>query len=66
MLKQCPQCRRLSVEFDYYHHAEKCLNKECGWVNRSGEPLPDVTLIPSVKLSVTLANKHKGGAPPGE
>lgn len=60
MLKLCPQCKRLSVEYDYYHHVEKCLNKECGWVNRGEKPLGEQTAFtpPSTKLGAILEERN--------
>jgi len=68
MLKLCPQCKRLSVEYDYYHHAEKCLNKDCGWVNRGEKPLGEATdfVFPSMKISAKLEQRnHKKVAEQG-
>lgn len=56
MLKPCPQCKRLSVEYDFYHHVEKCLNKECGWVNREGEQTTFAP--PSTKLGAILEKRN--------
>ncbi len=66
MLKLCPQCKRLSVEYDLYHHVEKCLNKECGWVNRNGKPLEVSNFaLPSMKLSAILEERnHKKTSSP--
>ena len=60
MLKQCPQCKRLSVEYDYYHHAEKCLSKDCGWVNRGDKPLEEESAfkVPSTKLGIILEQRN--------
>ncbi len=60
MLKLCPQCKRLSVEYDYYHHVEKCLNKECGWVNRGEKPVEEVSAFtaPSTKLGAILEERN--------
>jgi len=62
MLKICPRCKRQSVEYDLYHHVEKCLNKECGWVNRANKPLEEGAGFapPSMKISAILeARTHK-------
>lgn len=60
MLKPCPQCKRLSVEYDFYHHVEKCLNKECGWVNREKKPSEErINFVPpSMKLSAILEERN--------
>lgn len=60
MLKLCPQCKRLSVEYDFYHHVEKCLNKECGWVNRGEEHQGEQTAFapPSTKLGAILEKRN--------
>ena len=65
MLKPCPRCKRLSVEYDFYHHVDKCLNKECGWVNREKKPLEEGINFapPSMKLSAILEERnHKKAA----
>jgi len=65
MLKLCPQCKRLSVEYDYYHHVEKCLNKECGWVNRGEKSTEEMNAfkVPSTKLGIILEKRnHKNAA----
>jgi len=60
MLKLCPQCKRLSVEYDFYHHVEKCLNKECGWVNREKNSLGEQTAFipPITKLGAILEKRN--------
>lgn len=60
MLKVCPRCKGMTVEYDYHHRVEKCLNKECGWVNRDKEALPDGAncALPSMKLSVSLEQQY--------
>jgi hypothetical protein len=60
MLKLCPKCKRLSVEYDYYHHVEKCLNKECGWVNRGEQNQGEQTTFvpPSTKLGAILEERN--------
>ena len=59
MLKLCPQCERLSIEYDYYHHVEKCLNKECGWVNRENKPLEEsASKVPPTKLGAILEERN--------
>ena len=65
MLKPCPQCKRLSVEYDFYHHVEKCLNRECCWVNRDKKPLGESVDFapPRMKISELLEEKnHKKAA----
>ena len=32
-MKRCPKCHRFGVEFDPYNHMERCLWKDCLWVN---------------------------------
>lgn len=60
MLKLCPQCKRLSVEYDLYHRMEKCLNKECGWVNRDNKPIGEASNFepPKIKLSAILEKRN--------
>lgn len=60
MLQLCPQCKRLSIEYDPHHRIDKCLNKECGWVNRGRKPLGEVVdfSLPSMKLSIELEKKN--------
>ncbi len=60
MLKLCPQCKRLSVEYDFHHQAEKCLNKECGWVNRGSKLLEEQINFapPRIKLSEILEERN--------
>ena len=60
MLKLCPQCKRLSVEYNYYHHVEKCLNKECGWVNRGEKLIDEVSAfkVPATKLGIILEKRN--------
>ncbi len=65
MLKPCPQCKRLSVEYDFYHQVERCLNKECAWVNRGEKSLGEQTAFapPSTKLGAILEERnHKKAA----
>lgn len=33
-MKVCPKCNRLTVEYSLYHHADKCLARDCQWMNR--------------------------------
>jgi len=60
MLKPCPQCKRLSVEYDFYHHIEKCLSRECNWVNRDRKPLEGSVDFapPEMKISVSLERRN--------
>ena len=37
-LRICPECHHLTIEFDLHQGVERCLNKQCGWVNRTGRP----------------------------
>lgn len=32
-MKRCPKCGRFGVEYDPYSGKERCLWKECLWVN---------------------------------
>lgn len=32
-LKICPRCHRLSIDFDYVRREERCLYRDCNWVN---------------------------------
>jgi hypothetical protein len=32
MLELCPQCNKLTVEYDINTHVKRCLNRECCWV----------------------------------
>ena len=62
MLKLCPQCKHLSVEYDPYHHVERCLNRECCWVNRDKKVLEESAGFepPRMKISESLeARNHK-------
>jgi len=65
MLKLCPQCKRLSVEYDFYHHIERCLNRECHWVNRDKKSLGESVdfELPRMKISESLEERnHKKAA----
>ncbi len=33
-MKRCPECERTGVEYDAYNGVEKCLWRDCLWVNR--------------------------------
>ena len=33
-MKICLQCKRLSVDFDFIRGEERCLWKDCNWVNK--------------------------------
>lgn len=61
MLKLCPWCKRLSVEYDVYHHLDKCLNKECGWVGRGKDSSGELTEFtpPSSNLSRILEERNR-------
>ena len=37
-LQICPECHHLTVEFDTHQGVERCIFKQCGWVNRTGRP----------------------------
>lgn len=41
MLGQCPKCTHYSLEYDPHQKADRCLNWQCGWINRGGTPLPE-------------------------
>lgn len=58
MLSVCPRCKNLTVEYDSYQRVEKCLNRECGWVNRGKEAQKkSETSIPSCKFSQTMVER---------
>ena len=60
MMKLCPECKGLSVEFDSYHRVEKCLNRNCGWVNRDKQQLgePRDNGLPQFRLSAVLERRN--------
>ena len=39
-LKQCPQCNRYSVSFDFNLGVEMCRWRDCNWVNTEHLDLP--------------------------
>jgi len=58
MLKVCPECRRLSVEFDPHQSVERCLSRQCGWVNREGKALtPESEKLASFRFSRTMEKR---------
>ncbi len=60
MLKPCPQCNRLSVEYDFSLHVERCFNRGCRWVNWDKKPLGESTdfVPPKIKLSESLEERN--------
>ena len=40
-MKICLRCHRLSVEFDYVRGEERCLWRDCNWVNDKKVQLTD-------------------------
>jgi len=38
-LKRCPECFRFDVEYDPVIGTERCLWKDCGWVNKEHKDL---------------------------
>ena len=61
MLKTCPICKHLSVEYDPSHRIEQCLNIECSWVNRGEESLQETESFefPRMKLSEVLEKRNR-------
>jgi hypothetical protein len=55
-LKICPDCHRVSVEFDANEGRNKCLNVGCGWRYTKGLVYDDSALIPHLKLSDELVS----------
>jgi len=65
MLKLCPECHRFSVEFDPHQGVERCLNRECGWVNRQGKALTDKTeKLKSFEFSRTMQRRVRDNSKP--
>lgn len=66
MLKCCPQCKRLAVEYDPYHRVEKCLNKECGWVNREKKDVEELSAVAfkTFRLSAVLEARNQKAVVP--
>ena len=63
MLKVCPECRRLSVEFDPHQSVERCLSRQCGWVNREGKALtPESEKLDSFKFSQTMERRVRANS----
>lgn len=52
----CPKCRCYSMEFDPHQGRERCLNWNCGYINRSGEPIPEQKAR-SYKFSEVMAKR---------
>lgn len=55
--KQCPQCKRYSVSFDFSRGVEVCRWKDCGWVNTKHLDLP--------VAYATVITCHKNARPEG-
>lgn len=51
-VKQCPNCKRYSVSFDFNRGREVCRWKDCGWVNVEHQDLPTahVTILTPSKI----------------
>ena len=60
MLKLCPCCKHLSIEYDPYHRIEKCLNINCGWVGRGSDLFKDLENFeyPKMRISETLEKQN--------
>jgi hypothetical protein len=56
MLKICPKCHNLSIEYDPHQKIDRCLNMQCGWVNRKGEEVEPQ----SFRFSITMEERVKG------
>ena len=56
MLKICPRCKNLSIEYDPRQRVERCLNKQCGWLSRQigKEVEPE-----SFRFSLTMEKRVK-------
>ena len=54
-LKQCPECKRYSVSFDFNRGVEVCHWRDCNWVNVRHKDLPiaHTTIITNHKNSKT-------------
>lgn len=35
-MKRCPKCKRFGVEYDPYTDTDRCIWKDCLWINREG------------------------------
>lgn len=63
MLKLCPKCHRLSIEFDPHQNVERCLNRQCGWVNRDGLALlPETDKLQSFKFSRLMEKRVRANS----
>lgn len=67
MFKICPECKCYSVEFDPHQMVERCLNNECGWINRDRIPLPEqearsykFSRVMEKRVRSNLKTGHKG------
>lgn len=56
MLKVCPKCHNVSIDYDPRQKVERCLYTPCGWVNRKGEKLE----LQPLKSSITMEKRGKG------
>lgn len=61
MLKICPKCKSFSVEFDPHQMVERCLNRQCGWINRDRIPLPEQEAR-SYKFSHVMEKRVRGNS----
>lgn len=41
ILKICPSCRRISVEYDYIRQEYRCLRRDCCWTSVDGREARD-------------------------
>jgi hypothetical protein len=57
MLKICPKCKNLSIEYDPHQEVERCLIKQCGFVIR--QQCKEEVSPTSFKFSVTMESRVK-------
>ena len=44
-MKKCPKCSRFDIEYDPVVGADRCLWRDCGWVNKNDEDLENDNFI---------------------
>ena len=49
-MERCPQCKRFGVEYDPSTGAQRCLWRDCLWVNRNNIDLDNVKYKPPSKF----------------